>query len=423
MTNERGTGAFDVPEQSTARHGRLPSPTVSRGVLGVLGRLAAVVLTACLVLAGIAVFRLWAQLQTVDLGDDARTDAIGAFTVLLVGTDDRTGQGAEFGEGQDDALGRRNDVNMLLHVSEDHTSATVVSIPRDMLFDAPACVSDEGAQVEAREGVPFNSVQEEGGMSCIIAAAEQLSGMRVDYAAMVQFRGVIEMSNALGGVSVCIANPIDDPNVGLSLPAGEHSLQGEEALKFLRTRYGVGNGSDLSRISNQQVFLASLVRKVRAEGMLSNPGALYGLATAAVRNMTLTSNLANPDVFVRLAQATADIPLESFVFVQMPVEEAGDGVHVLFDDAANEQLFGLLRAGQPVQVGGVPDAGATGDAGANGEAGATGGAGGVPDDGAAGADDGTVPDGGSGAGSTPGASGPPPAFTGQDSSQHSCSNV
>lgn len=412
MTHSRGRPGFVEPgEQEPPRHGRMPSPTASAGALALLGRGIAIVLAAGLVLGCIAAVRIWSQLQTVDAGDDARTDAAGAFTVLLVGTDDRTGQGGEFGEGQDEAAGRRNDVNMLLHVAEDHRSATVVSIPRDLLFDAPSCRSDEGEQLPEQEGAPFNSIQQEGGMSCIIAAAEQLSGLPVDYAAMVQFRGVIEMSNAVGGVTVCVENPIEDEHVGLSLPAGFHSLQGEEALKFLRTRHGVGDGSDLSRISNQQIFLSALVRKMREEGTLSNPGALYGLATAAVRNMTLTSNLANPEVLAGLARATADVPLESFVFVQLPVRDAEDGAHVVLDEPGAASLFDALRHDRAVQL----QDGASGPSGPAPPAG---------QEGADGQDEqeqltADPPEPGTPEEDT---ASPRPGLTGQDSSQERCSN-
>ena len=88
---------------------------------------------------------------------------------------------------------------------------------------------------------------------------------------MITFDGVIEMSNALGGVDVCVTQRIRDTDTGLDLSAGTHSLQGKDALEFLRTRHGVGDGSDLARISSQQVFLSSMMRKIISGGTLGSP--------------------------------------------------------------------------------------------------------------------------------------------------------
>src|SRR5690606_35814057 len=178
------------------------------------------------------------------------------------------------------------------------------------IVDTPACVSDDGVEIPEQYEVPFNSILGEGGMSCVVAAAEQLSGLDVQYAAMVQFRGVIEMSNALGGVEVCVAQEISDDYVGLYLDEGYHTLQGESALAFLRSRHGVGDGSDLSRISNQQVFLSAMIREVQKAGTLTNPTKIYGLATAVVNNMTLSSSF-DIDTITGFANALARIPAEN----------------------------------------------------------------------------------------------------------------
>lgn len=90
---------------------------------------------------------------------------------------------------------------------------------------------------------------------------ENLTSMDIGYAGLITFDGVIAMSNAIGGVKVCLTEPIVDPKTDLDLPAGTNKLKGKEALQFLRTRAGVGDGSDVSRISNQQVFMSAMVRQ------------------------------------------------------------------------------------------------------------------------------------------------------------------
>ncbi len=147
---------------------------------------------------------------------------------------------------------------------------------------------------------------------------QKLTGLTIPYLAMIDFKGVIEMSNAIGGVEVCVAKAINDKYTSTYLEPGKHVLQGRAALQFLRTRHGVGDGSDLSRISNQQVFLTSLVRKVRSAGVLTNPVYLYSLANAAARNMTLSSSLTDLNTMVAIATALKDVELEKMTFLQVP---------------------------------------------------------------------------------------------------------
>jgi anionic cell wall polymer biosynthesis LytR-Cps2A-Psr (LCP) family protein len=102
------------------------------------------------------------------------------------------------------------------------------------------------------------------------------------------------------------------------LQPGKYTLQGKAALQFLRTRHGVGDGSDLSRISNQQVFLTSLVRKIKSNGVLTNPVQLYSLANAAARNMKLSQSLTDLNTMVSLAGALRNVELDKMVFLQVP---------------------------------------------------------------------------------------------------------
>src|SRR5690606_12034924 len=110
---------------------------------------------------------------------------------------------------------------------------------------------------------------------------------------------VINMSDAIGGVDVCVAGEIRDRHTGLHLTEGTHTLKGSKALQFLRVRHGIADGSDLGRISNQQQFMSSMVRKLQSGAVLSNPGTLFNLATTAMQQVTskqllLSESLANP---------------------------------------------------------------------------------------------------------------------------------
>jgi anionic cell wall polymer biosynthesis LytR-Cps2A-Psr (LCP) family protein len=121
---------------------------------------------------------------------------------------------------------------------------------------------------------------------------------------------------------------VNDPYTGLNFPEkGTYNISGWEALAFLRSRHGVGDGSDLGRISSQQVYLSSLVRKVQDEGVLLDPAKVYGLASVAANSMTLSNSLSNLDTMVAMALVLKDIPRENIMFVQYPSTTGLGGVY------------------------------------------------------------------------------------------------
>ncbi|MBK0419395.1 LCP family protein [Leucobacter sp. CSA1] len=354
----------EVDRMASARHGRLRR---SSGWLNA-GR---VLLTAVLVMAlsgasvvAYAAWGLWSDVKTVDLNPDT-PDAVGAgseavdgpLTILLVGSDSREGQSLDDGE-----TGELNDVNLLLHVSADHQNATVISFPRDLMLPIPSCPGPNGEPdyFPAMSEQQLNSTLSEGGLPCVARTLQELTGLDIPYAGLITFDGVIAMSNAIGGVDVCLTQPIEDPMTGLSLPAGDNTLVGGDALQFLRTRYGVGNGGDTSRISNQQVFMSSMVRQLRSADTLGNPAKVYSLAKAGVENMTLSSNMADVSFMQRVASTVKDIDLERINFVQYPTQthpyqagrltpdsEAGD---LLMEIIASGQAFEVTATGEGVQA-------------------------------------------------------------------------
>lgn len=209
----------------------------------------------------------------------------------------------------------------------------------------PACTNPEtGTSYPAVDSELINEALGHGGISCAVDTVENLTGLTIPYAGLITFDGVIEMSNALGGVDVCVAKPIDDTYTGLQLAAGQHTLEGQDALAFLRSRHGVGDGSDLARISSQQVFLSALLRKVTSDGTLSNPVTLYKLAGAALSNMTLSDGLAQTRTLVGLASTLRGMSTSQMLFVQYPVvDDPNDTAHVLVDEAAAHDLNVALQ--------------------------------------------------------------------------------
>ncbi|PZF69175.1 LytR family transcriptional regulator [Curtobacterium sp. MCPF17_047] len=341
----------DAPGRTrpVARHGRLPRRRGWTTLLTVAAAAAAVVLVSGTSVATIAAAQLAAAPRTVQLSTDdqstAKTADItaikGGANILLIGSDTRIGQF----DSDEDVEGARNDVTMLIHVSEDHQQLTAVSFPRDLMVPIPACTNPEtGTTYPAASSAQFNTALGNGGVSCVVDTVENLTGLTVPYAGLITFDGVIEMSNALGGVDVCVASPIDDTYTGLHLSAGAHSLQGSDALAFLRSRHGVGDGSDLARISSQQVFLSALLRQVTSNGTLSNPITLYKLAGAALSNMTLSDGLAQTRTLVGLASALRGMSTSSMLFVQYPVvDDPADSARVVVDEANAHTLNVALQ--------------------------------------------------------------------------------
>ncbi|MEY9852766.1 LCP family protein required for cell wall assembly [Leifsonia sp. EB41] len=346
------------PGAPVARHGRL-KPRTLRSSLGALAlRSVAVVAVSAAALGGFAVLDVFATVnakegvQLVDAAGKAlppRVGAVdGAFNVLLAGSDSGGGNPA-----YDEREAALNDVTMLLHVSADHKNATVVSLPRDMYVPIPSCPDGDGGSHNSLRRQKLNTSLSYGGLACTVLTVKRLTGLEIDYAGVIEFDGVIEMSNAVGGVNVCVSGDIFDPYSGLDVKAGDNSLQGAQALAFLRTRHGVGDGSDLARISNQQVFLSSLVRTIKSADTLANPLRVYGLAKAAADNIQLSESLKDVTTIASLSMALKDVDPAKVVFVQYPNHLEGDGVDPTADEA--ELLMSALREDRPVTL--------TGDAG------------------------------------------------------------
>ena len=308
-----------------ARHGKVPVQTKGSALWGLFFKGIAAVLGATIALVGLVAWDVSNQIAANGItltdadgnkfqaptGDDLK----GPINILLIGSDTRAGQGSGFGNDTSVLA----DVIMLLHISADRKNAVAVSFPRDLLVPWPACPSTSGGPGYLPQALgQINATIANGGPGCTLLTVQKLTGLTIPYLAMIDFKGVIEMSNAIGGVEVCVAKEIKDDYTFTYLKPGKHVLQGRAALQFLRTRHGVGDGSDLSRISNQQVFLTSLVRKVRSAGVLTNPVYLYSLANAAARNMKLSSSLTDLNTMVAIASALKDVQLDKMTFLQVP---------------------------------------------------------------------------------------------------------
>lgn len=345
-----------VREQGPVRHGRQSSPKPVVTLFKALGMVLVVTVVSGATVAGVAVYTTLANIKPGIALQHAAGSTVapppsvgaaeGAVNLLLAGSDSRTGQSGfqdKANLASSSGLGH-NDVTMLLHVSADHTNATVISFPRD-LVSVPIC----GKTISS---AMLNTTLARG-LSCTVQTIEKMTGLTIPYAGVIKFDGVIGMSNAVGGVSVCLATPVKDDytNPPLDLAAGQQNLVGGNALSFLRSRHGVGDGSDLGRISNQQVFLSALVRKITNQGTLSNPITLFKLANAALSNMQLSDTLTNPTSLISIALTLKKISLDRIVFVQYPVTpDPSNPNRVIPQQSSAAALVSALKSDRPLSL-------------------------------------------------------------------------
>ncbi|MBT2443605.1 LCP family protein [Streptomyces sp. ISL-36] len=274
--------------------------------------------------------------------------ATGAQNILLIGSDTRSGAGnTKYGK---DKGTQRSDTTILLHISAGRSSATAVSIPRDLMVSMPSCRQPDGTRT-GEQFAQFNLAFEVGGTACTIRTAERLTGIRIDHHMVIDFRGFKKMVDAVNGVEICLREPIDDADAHLKLPAGRQTLRGEQALGFVRARKSLGNGSDTERMDRQQQFLGALVNKMQSNGVLLNPTRLYPVLDAATRSITTDAGLNSLRDLYDLARSMRSIPTEKVQFLTVPRRPYSYNANrdELVQPAAS-QLFKQLRQDKPVTV-------------------------------------------------------------------------
>jgi LCP family protein required for cell wall assembly len=355
----------DLKQRLAPRHGRLKRRTPWAGLISLVAIIVAVALVSSGGIATVTAVQAFQKLGdnngqgTLKINDGKipLPPTVGAypggFNILIVGSDTRVGQGGVGGPMDQSIL---NDVTMLLHVSGDHTNATAVSFPRDMVVPMATCSNGGGGLA------PINTALYDGGstlkhpgkgLPCAVSTVEKLTGLKVQFAGLITFRGVVDVTDAIGGVPVCVTANIHDKETGLSIKKGTHIIKGVQALQFLRSRHGVGDGSDLGRISSQQVYLSSLVRQIKSNNTLSDIPTLYRLAQAATRNMQLSQGFASVDTLFAIATALKNIPTSQVIFTQYPGSVAGTGVYagkVQPLTGPADALFRLIKADKPFRL-------------------------------------------------------------------------
>ncbi|MEV8635439.1 LCP family protein [Streptosporangium sp. NPDC051023] len=314
-----------------------PRPRLSRWTLGwAMAGLAAGVTAAVLVAPSVLLEGLGRVADPVPSpAGDRPAKPNGALNVLLLGTDSRAASPSA-GRGP----GARSDTMLLVHLSANRGKVGVISIPRDSMARIPACADPAGTPLPARTDM-INSAFATGGLSCVWKTVESLTGVRVDHALEVDFSGFKGMVNALGGVEVTLPEPVNDPKAKLRLPKGKQTLNGDQALGYMRARYTLGDGSDLERIKRQQRFMRALAKQ--AGKLRTDPARLSAFVAEAGKWIKTDAglDLATMQAIARSLERTDPGAVE---FVTVPVRPyAADPNRLEWDDSAAKNLFARVR--------------------------------------------------------------------------------
>ncbi len=284
--------------------------------------------------------------STSDPSASASAEALpsGALNILVLGSDSRSGrENAKLGGG-DEGAGARSDTAMVVHIDEGRTGATVVSIPRDTLVTRPSCPLESGGSTAVAYNVMFNSAYAVGGPVCAVKTVESMTDVRMDHYIEIDFSGFAKLVDALGGVTVTTDEDIDDEDSHLSLRAGTHHLDGEQALALARTRHGIGDGSDLGRIGLQQKLVKALLDQISSTDLLTNPARLYRAADAITGSLTTDTGLDSLTELTGLGESVRGLSSAATRTVMMPVVTAPyDRNRVVADEPEASRLWESLR--------------------------------------------------------------------------------
>ena len=273
-----------------------------------------------------------------------------AVNYLVVGSDTREGLSrAEIKRlkvgGTEVAAGKRSDTMLLVHISKKRDKAAIISVPRDTYARIPEHQNSQGKLIPASYS-KINSAYSWGGAPLLIETFEAMSGLRIDHYVEINFVGFVRMVDALGGVEICTKRDINDPKSHLVLPAGRHTLDGVDSLKYVRTRQFDGLG-DLGRMKRQQEFAGAMLRKATSAGVLLNPVKMVDFIGSALDSVVTDEGLNQNDLLTLGKQLrnlsasnvrTLTIPLKYYNYSKNGVSAA-----VLWDPVLAPELFERIK--------------------------------------------------------------------------------
>ncbi|MFD6100220.1 LCP family protein [Nocardiopsis flavescens] len=318
------------------------------------GQWVACVVTALSIIGSLGGY-LWYQgiannITTAQVDTDAwdrPTSVEGVMNLLVIGSDVRSGENANYGEVE----GERPDMMLIASINVDSGSVTMVNLPRDLVVDLPACEQVEGYQGMAAQSGMINSAMTFGGVGCQWNTVEQVTGVHLDHFVMMDFTGFKDMVDAVGGVQMCIPSAIDDPKAHLVLEAGDQTLDGEQSLGYVRSRYGQGDGSDLSRIERQQQFMGAMLRQVLSSEVMTSPLAITNFLNAVTESVTADDEF-TVDTMTDIAISMREVDLKKIQFVTVPNgQHPADANRLALSEPAASELFAAINSGADLSGG------------------------------------------------------------------------
>ena len=296
------------------------------------------------------------------------------LNILVMGSDDRDAEGNNI-DNQELGSADRSDTTILFHLSADRKRAYGISIPRDTIVDRPDCVAEDGSTIPGAEDVMWNEAFSVGGPTCTVQQFEAITNVFIDHIVVVDFAGFENMVDAIDGVPVCIPEDIVDPAHGINIPAGTREIEGREALNYVRARYTLGDGSDISRIKRQQAFIAAMAHKVISADTLARVDRLVRFLNAATKSLTVDEGLENVVKIAKIGVGFQGIGLDNIKFLTVPnayypsdSEFAGrvymlDSAKRLWKRIAADEPLGPTFTGDAITAGKLPGQGAQGGGG------------------------------------------------------------
>ncbi|MFR0558270.1 LCP family protein [Pseudoscardovia radai] len=281
-----------------------------------------------------------------------------AINILVMGQDTRDGEANAALGGGNVENEHQADTTMVVQIAADRSYINIVSIPRDSLVDRPKCTMSNGSVLDAADGVMFNSVfaaaYQQGGdlasaASCTVHTVNTLTGMDISEFVVVDFAGMSQMIDAIGGVDICLPTDVNDAYSGLDLDAGVQHLSGTQATQYARTRHGLGDGSDIMRTTRQQYLVKRLIKTALQKNMLTQSNQLYQFALTALDSLSMSSGLANASTLVGLAMTFSNFSIDHMYTMTIPVITSPDDPNrVVWADSA-DAIWEKMRTSQPLQ--------------------------------------------------------------------------
>lgn len=275
------------------------------------------------------------------------------INMVLIGVDSRDGDKKNSLIGGNEKGNYNSDSIILLHISADRNDASVISFPRDLIVNQPSCNLSNGKVFPARKDVMINSIMpavfnqthdKSSAASCLVNTLSSITKIGLRTFAIVDFAGLSDLIDSVGGVDICIPQPIVDSYTKLNLKQGFQHLDGITATQYARVRHGSdSDGSDLIRTVKQQYLIKELFKKIKQQQTLSDISKIYSLTNTALNHISLSSDLTNIATLTGLAYSMRHLSQNRIETMTIPTAPyVKDPNRVQFADNVNEIWNNIL---------------------------------------------------------------------------------